>query len=134
MNRLQWKLFTFFMIAMFPLLALGDRHPWAAVAGLSCIPLLLLSTFGWMIIRAIRDAVLRGRGVRTVGIVIHARSSGYTNHIPTWEIDVQLPDGNVATVLVDRTLPFTYREPFTVIVDPRHPTRAALPSTPSHDF
>ncbi len=97
MNRTQWKLFAIFMTCIFLPFPFLPWHPQFMAWSRCCrVVLLSASTVGWMAVRGIRRSSVRHSGVPTVGSVIHARSSGYTNYVPSWEVDVRLPDGNTA--------------------------------------
>ena len=138
MSRAQWACFTVGMIGMFGTgafcLPKADMHPSLLLIPFSFMVLLLAGTLGWSLVRAIRNVWNRRHGIQVVGRVMHARSSGYTNHVPTWEVEAVLPDGTTTHLLIDRFGPFHPGEPIELVVNPRDPTHATLPPHPSYDF
>jgi hypothetical protein len=137
-GRTQWKLFAIAMTGMFTTgpfcLPFAKEHPWLVAVPVS----FLLLTFGTVLyatlVSPLRDLWNRKRGVAVVGRVIHARSSGYTNHVPTWEVEAMLPGGATTHLLVTRFRPFLPDEPISLVVNPRDPSHATLPAQPSYDF
>ncbi len=134
MSRLQWKLFAIFMTTLFLPFPFIPRYPMVGLVSAASFVLVFASTFGWMAVRAIRDVFIRRRGTPVFGTVIHARSSGYENNIPNWEIDVRLPDGTMGSLMVVRFTPFSPNERIKLIVDSANPTHPVLAPQPSPDF
>ncbi|WP_419804844.1 hypothetical protein [Terriglobus sp.] len=137
MNRTNWIIFSIGMSGFFAsgpfCLPNASRHPWLMAIPASFLLLTLLSSLGALIWGSIRDARNRRHGVPMVGRVIHARQAGYTNSVPTWDVEALLPDGTATRLQVDRRFPFTPGESISLIVNPQDSQHAALPRV-NNDF
>ena len=138
MGRKQWMLMVIGLCGLVPSAVicapLADKHLAIMLIPLSFFLLTIGSTLGWMLYSTARDAWNRRHGVRVVGRVIHARQSGYSNYVPTWEVEAMLPDSTTTHLIVTRRFPFSPDEPIELVVNPRDPTHATLPAQPSYDF
>jgi hypothetical protein len=137
MPRTNWLLFGIGMLGMFTTgafcLPRASANPWLMLIPISCFVLVMLSSVGWILFNLLRELWIRRVGVPAVGRVIHARSAGYTNNVPTWDVEAELPDGNTTRLIVVRYGPFSPGEPIQLIVNPRNSKHAALPRV-SYDF
>jgi hypothetical protein len=117
----------------------GLRLVWAGAgpfligAAVLCFLLLIMSTVGVVLFDALRDARLRRVGVLTRGVLIHARSMGFVNRRPNYELELQLPDGKTTRMQLASLFGFMPGQVFEVLIDPAHPGRAALPKSAMGD-
>lgn len=138
MNRTQWLLFSIglpgWIVGLLLCAPHAQTHPLWMVVPFSFLAVLLTGTLGWTLLRLFRNMRIRRVGVPVVGRVIHARSSGSVNRVPKWEIEVELPGGTTAKLMVVRYGAFTPGEPIELLVDPRDPRRAVTPKPRGTNF
>ncbi|GAA3750685.1 hypothetical protein [Terriglobus aquaticus] len=137
MPRINWLVLGIGVLGMlitgFTCMPRVYGHPGFLIPPAMCVLLVLGSTAGWATFNLIREFWIRRVGVRVIGRVSHARSSGFSNNVPSWEVEAVLPDGTTTRLMIDRFAAFTPGETLELIVDPRMPKHAALPRY-SQDF